>query len=296
VPPDKALAARDTLGDVGTEIETPRERRRYSVAGVIVANLRRLTEALRTLEELAKLSDACVARRLEQLRYRCYTIEKALVLTAQARNRLAGVRLCVLVSGASCTAALDWTIAEAAAGGAQAFQLREKELDDRALLDRARRMRRWTRDAGALFVVNNRPDIARLADADGVHLGQDDISVRDARRIVGTEVLIGVSTHNLEQLQRALLEGASYVGVGPTYASRTKGFECLAGIDYVKQAVDATKLPLFAIGGIDESNASAVIQAGARRLAVSRAICAADDPRRAAARLLHELEAANPQD
>src|SRR5205085_7154473 len=102
---------------------------------------------------------------------------------------------------------LDWTIAEVAAGGAHIIQLREKGLADRELLERARNVRRWTRQAGLLFIVNDRPDIARLVEADGVHLGQDDLPLHAARRIVGPDLLIGVSTHSLEQLRQAVLDG-----------------------------------------------------------------------------------------
>src|SRR5207248_6725982 len=101
---------------------------------------------------------------------------------------------------------------------------RQKELSDRELLERAREIRRWTREAGALFIVNDRPDIARLVEADGVHLGQDDLPVKEARRILGPDALIGVSTHDIEQLRQAVLDGASYIGVGPTFPSDTKDF------------------------------------------------------------------------
>src|SRR5205807_8984108 len=113
---------------------------------------------------------------------------------------------------------------EAAAGGADVFQLREKDLPDGRLLERARDVRRWTREVGALFIVNDRPDVARLAEADGVHLGQGDMPVKDARRILGPDALIGVSTHDLDQLRQAVLDGAGYVGVGPTFPSQTKQF------------------------------------------------------------------------
>src|SRR5262249_27095687 len=127
---------------------------------------------------------------------------------------------------------LDWTIREAAAGGASIFQLREKNLSDRDLLERARNVRRWTREVGALFIMNDRPDIARLAEADGVHVGQDDLPVKEVRRVVGPHVLVGVSTHNLGQLRQAVLDGASYVGVGPTFPSGTKQFEAFPGLDF----------------------------------------------------------------
>src|SRR5205085_3022756 len=160
-----------------------------------------------------------------------------LALGGEARARLADVRLYVLVSGASCVHSLEWTIREAAAGGAQAFQLREKGLDDRALLERARQVRRWTRATGALFILNDRPDIARLAEADGVHVGQDELPVKEARRILGADAIIGVSTHNITQLRQAVLDGATYVGVGPTFASATKDFAEFAGLEFIRQAV-----------------------------------------------------------
>src|SRR5207245_9629252 len=116
-------------------------------------------------------------------------------------------------------------------------QLGEKTLGDRARLQRARQVRRWTQQAGTLFIMNDRPDIARLVEADGVHVGQDELPVKEVRRIVGPDALIGVSTHNLEQLRQAVLDGASYIGVGPTFPSGTKQFEDFPGLEFVKQAL-----------------------------------------------------------
>src|SRR5205823_5609899 len=113
-------------------------------------------------------------------------------------------RLYVLVTESRCRLSLAGTVTEALAGGAQIVQLREKGIDDRTLLEKAREVRRLTRAAGALFIVNDRPDIALLSEADGVHLGQDDLSVREARRILGAYALIGVSTHNIEQMRQAV--------------------------------------------------------------------------------------------
>jgi thiamine-phosphate pyrophosphorylase len=290
-PTESALRARDTPGDVGTAITTESEQRRHSPLGVAQANLKRLQEALRSLEEFGKVHRPDLGQAVERLRYRSYTLEKAVVLGTGARERLADARLYVLMSGRTCTAALDWTIAEAAAGGADVVQLREKGLDDRALLERARNVRRWTRKAGVLFIVNDRPDVARLAEADGVHLGQDDLPVREARRILGPEALVGVSTHNVEQLRRAVLDGASYVGVGPTFPSGTKAFAELAGLDYVRQAAAETSLPAFVLGGINLETIGAAVAAGARRVAVSAAVCQADDPQQAAAALRRALGA-----
>ena len=152
-------------------------------------------------------------------------------------------------------------------------------------------MRHWTRKARVLFIVNDRPDIARLVEADGVHLGQEDLPVKDARRLLGLDALIGVSTHNLDQLRQAVLDGASYVGVGPTFASGTKEFAAFPGLDFVRQAAAETSLPAFVIGGIDPQTIGAAVAAGARRVAVGQAIARADDPRAAAVVLRQALPA-----
>jgi thiamine-phosphate pyrophosphorylase len=287
----RLLEARDTEGDVGTALSTPAEQERGSLADVVRANGQRLQEALRSLEEFGKVHDARLGERVGQLRYRSYTLERALGLGADARRRLAGAHLCVLLSAAGCTAALDWTIAEAAAGGADVVQLREKGLPDRKLLERARQVRQWTRRAGVLFVVNDRPDVARLAGADGVHLGQDDLPVREARRILGPDALVGVSTHTVEQVRRAVLDGASYLGVGPTFPSATKEFTELAGLPFVRAALAETTLPAFVIGGVNAQTVEAAVAAGARRVAVGEAVARADDPRAAAAALAAALPA-----
>jgi thiamine-phosphate pyrophosphorylase len=143
--------------------------------------------------------------------------------------------------------------------------------------------------------MNDRPDIARLVEADGVHLGQDDLPVKEARRIVGPDALIGVSTHNLEQLRQAVLDGASYIGVGPTFVSGTKEFGELAGVDFVRLAAAETTLPAFVIGGVSLGTIDAAVSAGARRAAVSQAIGQAEDPRAVAQALRQKLESSgNP--
>ncbi len=292
VPAAWLLQSRDTLGDVGTTISTPREQRRGSLQDVIDANCKRLQEALRSLEEYGKLYGAELAAQIEALRYRSYSVERALLLGERARERLAGALLYVLVTGELCPRGVTETVRAAVAGGAHVIQLREKALADRELLALAREVRRLTREAGVLFIVNDRPDVAKLIGADGVHLGQDDLPVRDARRVLGPDALVGVSTHDRHQLRRAVLDGADYVGVGPTFPSTTKDFAALAGLDYVRQAVAETSLPAFALGGITLENLPQVLAAGARRVAVSAAVCRADDPRVAAAELARRLHAA----
>jgi thiamine-phosphate pyrophosphorylase len=289
LPANLLLEARDTLNDVGTGITTAREQDRQCLENVAQAGMKRLQEALRSLEEYGKIVNPQLGRAVEAIRYRTYTLERALLLGTSARRRLAEARLLVLVSEASCRASLSGTIHEAAAGGAQIIQLREKDLDDRALLEKARAVRTWTRKLGVLFILNDRPDIARLADADGVHLGQDDLPIREARRILGPDALIGISTHTIAQVRQAVLEGASYIGIGPTFPSETKKFDAYPGLDFIRQASAETSLPAFAIGGITLENLPEVIAAGANRVAVGGAVCQAEEPRQVAGRIRQNL-------
>jgi thiamine-phosphate pyrophosphorylase len=293
--PSLLLEARETQRDVGTELSTAAEQHRASLRDVVQANCKRLQESLRSLEEYGKISSPSLGQALEQLRYRAYTLERTLVLGTNARQRLEGARLYVLLTGSKCVATLDWIIAEVATGGASIVQLREKDKSDRELLERARQVRQWTRQAGVLFIVNDRADIARLVEADGVHLGQDDLPVQEARRLLGPDALVGVSTHNLEQLRQAILDGASYVGIGPAFPSGTKEFTELAGLDFVRQAMAETTLPAFVIGGVDSQTIGAAVAAGARRVAASGAIAQADDPRAVCAALLAALPKSEPE-
>ncbi|HEY7428067.1 MAG TPA: thiamine phosphate synthase [Gemmataceae bacterium] len=283
------LEARETQRDVGVELTTAAELERDSLRDVARVNFKRLQEGLRSLEEFSKVHSPRLGQTLERLRYRVYTLERAVLLSAGARQTLAGAKLYVLLSGSQCAASLDWTIAEAAAGGARLVQLREKGLSDRALYERARQVRQWTRKAGVLFILNDRADIARLVEADGVHLGQDDLPIREARRILGPDALIGVSTHNLEQVRQAVLDGASYIGVGPTFPSGTKNFADLSGPEFVRQATAETTLPAFVLGGVNLDTIGAAVAAGARRVAVSAAVARAEDPRAVSAALLAAL-------
>ena len=282
LPAQLLLAARDTVHDVGTAISTDAERNRDSLDSIVAANAKRLQEGLRSLEEFGKLLSSEFGAKIERLRYASYTLEKSLVLGGDGRKRLADARLYALVTESACRASLVGTVRELAEGGVDVVQLREKGAGDRAILAKAREIREITRRFGIVFILNDRPDLARLAEADGVHLGQEDLSVADARRLLGPDSLIGVSTHSLEQLRIAVRDGASYVGVGPTFASSTKTFAEFPGIAYVREAAQATTLPAFAIGGITLDNVDAVLAAGATRIAVSAALSGADDPRRAA--------------
>ena len=286
---DQALRRRDTPRDVGTTVKTPLEARRASDGDILRANARRVQEALRSLEEYGKRLDPLMAGRCERLRYACYTLEQALWTAQNARQRLADVRLCLLATDALCPRGIGPVVRPALAAGCPMVQLREKDVPDGRLLERARFLREWTREAGALFIINDRPDLAVLVDADGVHVGQEDLPAVEVRRIVGGDRLIGVSTHSVEQIRQAVLDGADYLGVGPVFPSSTKSFEEFAGLEFVQQAAMETSLPWFAIGGITAENLSELRDAGGARIAVTSAICRAEDPAEATRELLRML-------
>jgi thiamine-phosphate pyrophosphorylase len=277
------LDSRDTSEDVGTHIMTPSEQLRENPRAVLTANFKRIAEALRSLEEYSKLVDIWLAGRFEVLRYDIYTIEKLTMTAVSAYRGLGNAAVMVLVGGMATMGDLTWIVEEALAGGADCIQLREKRLSDREFLTRARELRILTAKAGVPLIVNDRVDIARLARADGVHVGQDDLAVRDARRILGGAAHIGVSTHDRAQFDAAILAGASYLGVGPVFPSPTKSFSEpeLAGLALVRLAAESTTLPWFAIGGINEGNVARALEAGATRIAVSSAVVRATRPRRA---------------
>ncbi|HEV7225389.1 MAG TPA: thiamine phosphate synthase [Pirellulales bacterium] len=295
------VAARDTWADVGTQLTSAAERRRPDLPSVLVANFKRVQEALRSLEEYGKTLDAEFGAAMKQLRYRMYVLEREVAVAhpdaprnskpgALAR-RIEQARLYVLVDGRSTLDEFDAIVRELIAAGVDAIQLRDKRLADRDLLDRAKRLRELTAGARTLFIMNDRADLAALAGADGVHVGQDELSVADVRAIVGSAALVGVSTHSLDQARQALLEGADYIGVGPTFASTTKPFETarLTGLDLLRAVAAEIRLPAFAIGGIDRDNLGEVIAAGFSRIAVSGAVVSAADPALAAREMLRIL-------
>jgi thiamine-phosphate pyrophosphorylase len=267
---------------------------RGDAAAVAEASFHRAEQALRSLEEYAKTFDLAAAARFEALRYRAYTLHRATGVTAESASRLASARLCVLVDGRPTVDDFAALVDALVAAGVPAIQLREKGLSDRALVERARVLRERTRNRGTLAIVNDRADVAALADADGVHVGQEDLTARDARRIAGPRRLVGVSTHSLEQARQAVLDGADYLGVGPVFPSPTKTFAAgeIAGLALVSAVSREIRLPAWMIGGITLENVGQVLAAGAERVAVASAVLGAPDPAAAARKLLDAVAAA----
>lgn len=201
------------------------------------------------------------------------------------RRALSAARLYFICSAWKPVAELKKLVSEAIAGGVSIVQLRDHELSDQQILAAATMLRDVTSEAGALFVINDRADIALASGADGVHVGQDDLDPQVVRELVGPEMLIGLSTHSESEIDLAQTSGADYIGVGPVYETPTKPGRPGTGLNLVSYAARVSELPFFAIGGIDAKRTENVVEAGAKRIAVVRAIENAADPRSMAGKL-----------
>lgn len=209
------------------------------------------------------------------------------------KARLAEAKLYVIAAPSRAGEGLGSKVQKALAGGAgtDIVQLRDKFSSPRDLLNSAGALKKICAAHGALFIVNDHLDIALASGADGVHLGQEDLPVTEARKLVENlapkrDFLIGCSTHSLEQALRAEAEGADYIGCGPIFSTPTKPDYPAQGLKLVQQYREKIHIPFVAIGGIDESNVSQIVQAGARCIAVVRAVMGASDPELAARSLI----------
>ncbi len=274
-----AVLWRDTPGDVGVTIKAGDERVRQSTQHVVTAATRRLTEALRVLEELAKLQSPAVAAHIESLRYRSYTLEQAIERQARQLHKMPQFGLHVLLTESLCRRPWRETLTAILEGGADVVQLREKHLSDGELLIRAKMVVEECRRFGRVSIINDRMDIALAAGASGVHLGQDDLPCQQARKLAGAEMLIGVSTENVQQAAAAARDGASYIGAGPMFTTTTKHKPRLAGPAYIKELRQAELiLPAVAIGGINMENLPELLAEGVQAIAVSSAVISNDQP------------------
>ncbi|MCP4590520.1 MAG: thiamine phosphate synthase [bacterium] len=279
------ICARDISGDVGCGLIGDGEYDRRSLADVVTASGKRLTEALRVIEETGKTKSPAFGAAVEQIRYSAYDLERRLARRLASRRAFDGVRLYVLLTEALCAGEWKATAEAAIRGGASALQLREKHLSDRVLLDRARWLTGLCHEREVICLINDRPDIALLAGADGVHVGQDDLAASQARRILGSDGIVGVSTHTVEQARNVLPEEPDYLAVGPMFATRTKSTGLPVGPELWRAVRSETSLPIVAIGGIHAENGPQLLKLGCCCLCVCQAIIGTTDVEAAARRL-----------
>lgn len=289
MPTKEFIAARDTAGDIGTAISSPTETKRDGLPDVVTAACKRLGEALRSIEEYSKFVSPGQTLRIERMRYDTYTLEQRMMNRLSVGSRFASVKLYVLITRKLCRGSVREVARAAIAGGADAIQLREKGVSDAEFLAMAAELRELTDEMGKLLIINDRPDVAAIVGADGVHLGQHDLPIAESRRLLRPGAIVGRSTHTIEQAHAAINEGADYIGVGPMFQTTTKDVYTIAGPLFLKQATEAIKLPIVAIGGINADNIGQLIVAGAKCVAVSAAVCSADDPQAAARTIRSQL-------
>ncbi len=276
------LSARDVPGDALRDHTPEAEIRRGTPGDVATASLKRLQEALRTIEEYGKLVDRRLSRAAKRLRFEAYEAESALArhpaAAALKRVRLYAVLSPDLIPGDPVRSA-----GAALKGGVDVLQLRCKGpgWPDRAVLRLADRIGACCRRAGVPFFLNDRVDLALACGADGVHLGQSDLTPREARALAGRRLLLGVSTHTRRQVLAACRAPVDYLAVGPVFPTLTKPHRGAVGLALL-QALPAGAPPAFAIGGITRDNLPRVLRAGAARVAVTGAVFRAPDIRAAA--------------
>jgi thiamine-phosphate pyrophosphorylase len=283
------LCSRDSQMDVGKELRVEGQMKRATLEDCFAAAAKRISEALRMLAEVGQTLDPMLYDQFEKLRFEAYTLEKDISLAQNGSLRFQSVGLYVLI-----TVQPEFDkkqVMELAGqcidGGADCLQLRCKGIIDKEIMNMAQFVVDLCRKNSVLSIINDRPDIAVICAADGVHLGQTDMSVRDVRRLQHKPLVIGRSTHNTGQLTEAINELSDYVALGPVFATATKLHEPPVGLAYLAQAADILKnsrVGHVAIGGINLNNIEQVLELGIKTVAIGSAICMAKDPARTCAK------------
>ncbi len=289
----RLIASRDTLGDVGVGKTVEKQLHRENLGDCFTAACKRLTEALRALAEVIQTKNPSAAKTIEDMRYTAYTLEKDIVLFSDAFEKFRHVGLYIVITSNMPSDVLSLTH-KCVSGGADCIQLRAKAIEDDVLYALAVEFLRICGDDGVLGIINDRVDIAVAANADGVHLGQSDLSVECARKLQNKPMIVGKSTHSVEQLRAACDEFPNYVGLGPVFATATKPAAKTVGLEYVKEAVEmlsGTGIYSVAIGGISFDNIEQVLDNGAGCIAVCSAVTEARDPAAACRALKQKIDA-----
>ncbi len=289
------LQSRNSESDVGIDIEVPGEEKDRELPIVLVANSRRVQESLRTLEELAKVPGTIPeldSEKFKQARFNLYTIEQNLLSKLLRQDKLKHLSgLYVIVDTQALRGRHHIEVAsEVIRGGAKTIQLRDKVQSKEKLLAIARELKTLCAEHNVLFIINDYLDVALDTDADGLHLGQDDLPIKVARRLLPLGKVLGGSAATVEQAIKAQSEGADYIAVGAIYPTSSKTPAKVVGLETLRQVRQAITLPLVAIGGITKDNASEVIAAGADSVAVISAVLGAESPEEASRQIVDNLE------
>lgn len=293
------LQSRDAGSDVGADLEVAGEGKEKELPLILVANARRVQESLRTLEELAKTAEAppeLESEKFKTARFSLYTIEQALMARLTRREKLKLISgLYVIIDTQLLKGRHHLDVAgQAISGGARTIQLRDKVQNRKDLITVARQMKTLCAEREALFIMNDYLDVALDSDADGLHLGQDDLPVKAARRLLPPGKIIGCSTTSPELAKAARADGADYIAVGAIYPTSSKISTTtpakVVGLETLRRVRQVIKGPIVAIGGITGDNVSEVMAAGADSAAVISAVVGAESPEAAARQIVENME------
>jgi thiamine-phosphate pyrophosphorylase len=287
------LRARDAQGDIGSNMEADGEEKSRDVPEAIAANARRVQESLRVMEEIAKAPGLALdSDEYRKARFALYTIEKELLsrmLRRDKTKRLAG--LYVIIDTAWLKGPSHTEVAlQAIRGGAKVIQLRCKERSTREFLSIAGDLKKLCAEHDILFIVNDSLEVALAIGADGLHIGQEDLPVATARRLLPVDMILGCSVRTVGEAETARSDGADYLGVGAMYATLTKEVAEVVGLARIGEIRRAVDLPMVAIGGINKSNLKAVMEAGANAAAVISAVMGAADVEKATRELVNIID------
>ena len=291
----RLLSSRDSEEDVGVNLEVPGEEEQRELPTTVVANARRVQESLRTLEELAKIpgiSSELDSEQFKQARFSLYTIEQNLLARLMRQDktkRLCGLYVIIDTEALKGRSHIG-VAAEVIRGGAKIIQLRDKTMDKKELLSIAQELGNLCAEQNVLFIMNDDLDIALAARADGLHVGQRDLPVRVARKLLSMDMILGCSVTTVEQAVSAEADGADHIAVGSIYPTPTKETAKAVGLEMLRQVRQETTLPLVAIGGITRDSIAELRAAGADSVAVISAVLGANSPEEAAREIVDRFE------
>jgi thiamine-phosphate pyrophosphorylase len=290
------IQSRNSAGDVGIDIEVPEEGKDKELPIMVVSNARRVQEALRILEEMAKIPGTTPQLdpdKFKKARFDLYDIEQKLLsklLRRDKAGRLTGLYAIIDSQALGGRSHLEM-VGQLIRGGAKAIQLRHKLDSKDELFPIAQKLKDLCSEHGVLFIVNDYLDIALAVKADGLHLGQKDLPVAIARRLLPIDMILGCSVTSLKQAKAAEAGGADYIAVGSMYPTLSKETAKVVGLEMLRRVRGAVSLPLVAIGGINKGNAGEIAAAGADGVVVISAILGAEDVEEAARQVIKAFEA-----
>ncbi len=282
--------ARHSISDEANGLTHPSQKNRKDPLQIVIANFARVQEALRVLEEFSRLTDTELSEISSVIRYQLYDFELDVLKASKNNQRLKTLESCKLCLITMPHPQLTSTVLLALKAGVKMVQFRCKEGNDIENLKKAEKLASLCKRHDSLFIVNDRLDLAIASNADGIHLGKNDLPIETARKIIGKKKIIGLTANSLQEIHTNQSKDCDYLGIGPICKTKSKPEKSVLGIDFIKKVTSHVKIPWFAIGGINQSNVSKIKNAGANQIAVINAIMNSNDPYSSTKELLEKLK------